>query len=301
MPFNSLFYIIKPFIPRKVQIFFRRRVIRYKRNNYHDIWPIDRSAANPPEGWSGWPEKRRFALILQHDVETQKGQEQCRLVMDLEEELGFRSAFYFVPERYTVSSMLRDEIAKRGFEVGVHGLKHDGRLFASEKIFKSRAIKINEYMKEWKTSGFSSPSMHHRLEWMHYLNIGYGTTTFDTDPFEPMSDGIKTIFPFLVRDEDSNKSYLELPYTLAQDHSLFIIMREKNIRIWKEKLDWIAEKGGMALLNTHPDYMRFNGSFKNEEYSSKYYREFLEYIKTRYEGQYWQTLPSEVARFWRNR
>jgi hypothetical protein len=32
-------------------------------------------------------------------------------------------------------------------------------------------------------------------------------------------------------------------------------MKEKNIHKWKKKLGWIAECGGMALLNTHPGYM----------------------------------------------
>jgi len=48
-----------------------------------------------------------------------------------------------------------------------------------------------------------------------------------------------------------------MPYTLPQDHCPFVIMREKDCKIWKEKLDWIAERGGMALLITHPDYMNF--------------------------------------------
>jgi hypothetical protein len=50
-----------------------------------------------------------------------------------------------------------------------------------------------------------------------------------------------------------------LPYTLVQDFNLFKILREPNIDIWKRKLDWIAERGGMALINTHPDYMGFEG------------------------------------------
>ena len=35
-------------------------------------------------------------------------------------------------------------------------------------------------------------------------------------------------------------------------------MKEQNIEIWKNKLNWITEKGGMVLVNTHPDYMNFN-------------------------------------------
>ncbi len=39
--------------------------------------------------------------------------------------------------------------------------------------------------------------------------------------------------------------------------ALVILMQEKNIDIWKQKLDWISEHSGMALLNTHPDYIDF--------------------------------------------
>ncbi|PQP33123.1 hypothetical protein C6A36_00850, partial [Desulfobacteraceae bacterium SEEP-SAG10] len=38
-----------------------------------------------------------------------------------------------------------------------------------------------------------------------------------------------------------------------------------------------------------------------EEYPAEYYEELLEYVKDRYEGQYWHVLPKEMARFWRNR
>jgi len=32
------------------------------------------------------------------------------------------------------------------------------------------------------------------------------------------------------------------------------LMEEKSIDIWK-KLDWVADQGGMVLLNVHPDYL----------------------------------------------
>ena len=77
-------------------------------------------------------------------------------------------------------------------------------------------------------------------------------------------------------------------------------MREKAIDIWKNKVDWIAEKGGMALLNTHPDYMNGRGRCGREEYSMRFYEEFLHYVKEKYEGQYWHVLPKEMAGFWKN-
>jgi len=299
---NRVFYQVKPLVPRDFQIMLRRSVVLQKRKLCGNIWPIDRAADKKPAGWSGWPDNKRFALILTHDVDTARGQERCSSLATLEKDLGFRSSFNFVPERYTVSAKLRYCLSNNGFEIGVHGLLHDGKLYQSREIFLKRAIRINHYLAEWEAVGFRSPAMHHNLDWIHDLNIEYDASTFDTDPFEPQSDRLRTIFPFFVKKKALEGGYVELPYTLAQDFTLFVLMREKYIGIWKKKLDWIAENGGMALLNTHPDYMRFEGKkSKIDEYSYKYYEELLRYIKSKYKTQYWHVLPREIARFWRNR
>ena len=297
---NNIYYQLKPLIPRPLQIWLRRKVVLRKRKAYSDVWPILESAAEAPDGWASWPDQKRFAFVLIHDVDTASGQEKCLQLMKIEQALGFRSSFNFVPERYAVSEELRHHLASNGFEVGVHGLKHDGKLFSSRKVFQERAFKINKYLREWGSSGFTSPSMHHKLDWMHVLKIVYDISTFDTDPFEPQPDGVGTIFPFWVGDKNEHGGYVELPYTLPQDSTLFVIMKEKTPDIWKRKLDWIAENGGMVLLNSHPDYMNFNDTkMALEEYSSKHYQELLQYIKTRYKGRYWHVLPREIARFWR--
>ena len=294
------YYYIKPFIPRSTQIILRRRLIRLKRLSYSNVWPIDENAKKRPKGWIGWPHQKRFALVLTHDVESEKGLEMCEKLMKLESKLGFRSSFNFVAEQYHVLPNLRQDLNKNGFEVSLHGLKHDGKLYSSKKKFKRQAERINQYLSEWKAVGFRSPSMHHNLDWIHELNISYDSSTFDTDPFEPQPDGVATIFPFWVNGKTDLKGYVELPYTLPQDYTLFILMQEKNNDIWKKKLDWIVENGGMALINTHPDYMNFNGKdLALEEYPAEYYEEFLKYIKTKYINQYWHVLPSEMASFWK--
>jgi hypothetical protein len=187
----------------------------------------------------------------------------------------------------------------KGFEVGVHDLNHDGKLYNSKQIFEERAIRINKYLDEWESVGFRSASMLHNLEWIHKLNIKYDASTFDTDPFEPQSDGIGTIFPLWIAKDSTEEGYLEIPYTLPQDFTLFILMKEKNIAIWKKKLDWVVRQGGMALVNTHPDYMNFEG--KNlglEEYPVEYYNDLLNYVISTYDEQYWHVLPKDLARDW---
>ena len=275
----------------------RRHLVRWQRARYKDVWPIHNASSTPPENWAGWPEGKKFALVLTHDVDTEKGQQRCRLLAEMEMELGFRSSFNFVPRRYSVSADLRRYLVENGFEVGVHGLYHDGKYYQSREEFKQRAKLINEYLREWNAVGFRSPSMLRNMEWILDLDIEYDSSTFDTDPFEPQADGVHTIFPFIVQGGNGRR-YVELPYTLPQDFTLYVLMKEKGFDMWKRKLQWVAERGGMAMVNAHPDYMNFSGAaLQREEYPSEYYRDFLAYVKAQFEGQYWSALPREVAQF----
>jgi hypothetical protein len=296
----DFYYQIKPAIPRQIQISLRRIVASRKRRAYADIWPIDPSAAKHPEGWGGWPETKKFALILQHDVDSLSGLKRCIRLMNLEKRLGFRSCFNFVPEDYPTPPTLMRDLVAAGFEVGVHGLKHDGKLFRHPKDFLEKAPRVNHYLRKWGATGFTSPSMLHKAEWIGELDIEHSCSTFDTDPFEPQPEGANTIFPFLASNHSQSRTYVELPYTLPQDHGLFVILQEKDNRIWKQKLNWVARNGGMAALNTHPDYMNFGGTpLAKEEYPVEHYIDFLEHIRKEYAGQYWHVLPRQMARFWR--
>ena len=297
----DLFYQVKPAIPRGLQIAVRRMIAERKRRVTSEVWPIDPASARPPEGWRGWPEGKRFALVLHHDVDSLRGLERSLELMEIERQRGFRSSFNFVPEDYPTPLRVIETLRAAGFEVGVHGLKHDGKLFRHPVEFCAKAPRINDYLRRWGAVGFTSPSMLRKLSWIAELDIEHSCSTFDTDPFEPQSDGAGTIFPFVAANESGSRSYVELPYTLPQDHGLFVILREKDIGIWKRKVDWIAWNGGMVALNSHPDYMAFDGDAAGpEEYPVGRYIELLDYIRSAYAGQYWHVLPREMARFWRS-
>ena len=129
------------------------------------------------------------------------GLDKCAELIGLETKMGFRSSFNFVPKGYSVSSELRHDLTHRGFEVGVHGLKHDGNPFRSRRTFFRQVGQINTFLKEWQAVGFRCPSMYHDLDLIQHLDIEYDASTFDTDPFEPQPDGAGTIFPFYVKSE----------------------------------------------------------------------------------------------------
>ena len=309
---NRIYYGLKPFVPQFIRTAIRRKLAMRLRKQVGDVWPIMPGSERAPENWPGWPGNKKFAFVLTHDVESKAGLARCRSLMELELDLGFRSSFNFVPEgSYRVTAELREELTANGFEVGIHDLKHDGHLFASHREFKRRAVRINDYAREWGASGFRSGFMLRNLDWLHDLDVQYDASTFDTDPFEPQPDGGHTIFPFWVPSPNgssanghestsassSRAGYVELPYTLPQDSTLFLVLRETTPEIWMRKLDWIAEHGGMVLLDAHPDYMSFDGCKQTAtEYPTALYREFLTYVRNRYASEYWSALPKEVAR-----
>ncbi|MCU0332139.1 MAG: hypothetical protein MUE91_04585 [Ignavibacteriaceae bacterium] len=296
---KKIYYIIRPLIPRSVQIFLRSLLVKRQAKKFKAVWPILPGSERKPKNWKGWPDGKEFAFVITHDVELRKGHDRCRKLLELEEKLGFKSLFNFVAERYKVDKELREFIVGEGFEVGIHGIKHDGKKFKNKKIFDKRAIKINQYIEEWNIVGFRAPAVHHNLEWIGELDIEYDLSTFDTDPFEPQPDGVGTIFPFLVERKNGQPGYVELPYTLDQDFTLFILMKETSPQIWIDKLDWIAKNGGMALVIVHPDYVNFSNEKVLEEYPVGYYSDFLKYVKENYEGKYWNALPKDVAKYYK--
>jgi glycosyltransferase involved in cell wall biosynthesis len=143
------------------------------------------------------------------------------------------------------------------------------------------------------------------------LDIQYDTSTFDTDPFEPQPFGQQTIFPFWVprpstldvgysplSTPHSSRGYVELPYTLPQDSTLFLLFREPTIATWLKKLDWIVQNGGMALVNIHPDYVRFPGEPASiRTYPVELYAALLKHIRDRHAGRFWHVLPREMAQY----
>jgi hypothetical protein len=320
---NRLYYGIKRLLPFSMRLGVRRWFAVRKRERVRDVWPIMPGSEKHPPGWQGWPKGKQFALVLTHDVESQSGLAKTRQLMELEMKLGFRSSFNFIPETsYGIPRGLLEELKRNGFEVGVHDLHHDGKLYWSRQQFAKKAKRINHYVKEWGAVGFRSGFMLHNLEWLHDLDVQYDASTFDTDPFEPQPEGVGTIFPFWVPrpssnpnpnlNSDSSKNvesritnhelrhgYVELPYTLPQDSTLFLLFQERTADIWIRKLDWIAEHGGMALSVAHPDYMSFDRADNGmDKYSVEHYEDFLEHISQKYGNQYWSALPGEVAALW---
>lgn len=299
---KRVYYFLKPMLPRILTRSLRQYYSNFSNGEQRPNWPIDsryilfqrevmrqlllKSGNTAISYRRFWPDKRRYAFVLTHDVETVEGQAFVRRVADMEENLGFRSSFNFVLARYPLDLKLLQELRERGFEVGCHGLKHDGKLFSTKQEFTKRVARINTCIKEYGMVGFRAPLTHRNPEWMQALEIEYDLSFFDTDPFEPIPGGVMSIWPFFIG------RFVELPYTLAQDYTLTAVLGEISPRVWLEKVNFIEKYGGMALLNSHPDYLKTKSTWD-------VYYDFLVRMKQR--NGFWHALPREVADWWRMR
>jgi len=313
---RSLYYRLKPFMPSRFRLALRRLRVRRILGKSAGYWPIHEGSGRTPEGWPGWPDGKQFAFVLSHDVEGARGLSRCRQLAEIEMEYGFRSSFNFIPKgEYDAPQELLEWLRRNGFEIGVHDLFHDGNLFRSKQSFARHAEAINHQLAAWGAVGFRAGFMLHELDWLHALNLEYDSSTFDVDPFEPQADGVETIFPFWIPEPDpkvdapacegsapggggnKERGYVEMPYTLVQDYNLFVVLQQSTTQMWERKLEWIARHGGMAFLNTHPDYMAFGGGHPGTyEFPVEHYAGFLRRVSQGYGGSYFHDLPRVVAR-----
>jgi hypothetical protein len=297
----AAYYRARPAIPRPVQIRLRRVLSHLQARSRFPRWPVETALhdlydvlfrlvaglADEPIPWiSTWPNGHSWTLVLTHDVESQLGHDNLDLLRDLEIAAGYRSSWNFVPRRYRVDEDVIRRLTAGGFEVGVHGLYHDGRDLASLAILEERLPAMREYAERWGASGFRSPATRRVWEYMPLLGFDYDTSYPDTDPFEPDAGGCCSWLPYF------NGDLVELPITLPQDHTLLVILDKEDEQPWLEKALFLKERGGMALLITHPDYM-LESSRKGA------YARFLERFAS--DPDVWRALPREVSAWWRRR
>lgn len=294
-----VYYLARPLLPRRLQIALRRAFVRVQERASFPRWPLEpalhelcervlsyvaSAAGEPVPHLCPWPNGADWALVLTHDVEHAAGCERIPAVAELERAFGMRSSWNFVPRRYDTPRALLHELRTAGFEIGVHGLYHDGRDLA-EDMFEQRLPAMQAAGRDWGAVGFRSPATHRSWRLMPKLGFDYDSSYPDTDPYEPQAGGCCSLVPFF------NRELVELPITLPQDHTLFTILRHTDATTWIEKTEAIRERGGMALLITHPDYM--------DELVLGAYREYLTHVAGA--PDVWHALPREVSEWWRRR
>jgi hypothetical protein len=223
-------------------------------------------------------------------VEAQAGLDFCPQLMDIDDSFGIKSSFQLVPEkRYVVFDDVLNSFRQRGFEINVHDLNHDGHLYSEREEFLRRARKINRYARRYGARGFRSGALYRNLNWYDALEFDYDMSVPSAGHLEAQGGGCCTIRPYFI-----NKM-VELPVTTTQDYSLFHILNDYSIDLWKQEIETIMQRHGLMSFIVHPDYIR-------EKKAQQTYHLLLGHLaQLRAEGKIWIALPGEVADWWRQR
>jgi len=300
------YYFVRPLLPVPI----RKHIQRWRLRNWDRLpfprWPVDRtvdqlfeqtmllslqaqSIDQIPFIWF-WPEGATSCAIMTHDVETTSGVRSCSYLMDMEDSFAIKGSFQIIPEqRYEVTDDFLNSIRQRGFEVVVHDLNHDGQLFKDKDQFLQRAVKINSYKERFGASGFRAAVLYRRQLWFDALDFSYDMSVPNVGHLDPQHGGCCTVMPYFVG------KILELPVTTTQDYTLFNILNDYSIDLWKKQIDLIMEKHGLISFIVHPDYV--NGPRERAVYET-----LLGHLADlRRQKDVWIASPGEVAQWWRQR
>ena len=302
---RNAYYSLRPLMPFKLRKNLQKAYLRGRHSRPFPRWPVDCSVEDilekllalsmkaqgideVPFIWF-WPDGAPGCVMMTHDVETASGLRFCHQLMDIDQAYGIRSSFQIVPEkRYAVPQNLLRCIRARGFEINVHDLCHDGRLFADRSEFLRRARSINHYGRDYGARGFRSAVLYRNLDWYQALDFSYDMSVPNVAHLDPQSGGCCTVFPYFIGE------ILELPVTTSQDYTLFHMLGRYSLEHWEVQIRLILEKHGLATFVTHPDYLQTGRA-------QQIYEDLLGYISQLRSQEVWVALPRDVDRWWRAR
>jgi hypothetical protein len=302
----AMYYWIRPLLPVNVRKHLQRVHLRGWDQISFPRWPVDRSVnelfealmllsiksqkvEKVPFIWF-WPDGAPSSAIMTHDVETRVGRDFCKTIMDMNDAHGMKASFQVVPERrYNVPAAFLDSLTKRGFEVAVQDLNHDGRLYKNREQFVDRVAKINDYGRQWSAGGFRAAVLYRRQEWFKDLDFSYDMSVPNVAHLDPQRGGCCTVMPYFVG------NLLEIPVTTTQDYTLFHILKDYQANLWKTQIELIMEKHGLLSFIVHPDYV-------TTDPERKVYEQLLAHLaELRRDRGMWIATPGEVNRWWRQR
>jgi hypothetical protein len=304
---SNLYYSVRPLLSVAVRKYIQKAWLTNWSKQHFPKWPVDstvdrlfgqllhlslksQNLKQIPFIWF-WPDGAPSCAIMTHDVETTVGRDFCSTVMDIDDTYGIKACFSVVPEHrsYEVTNNYIDSIWKRGFEVVVQDLNHDGRLFKDREEYLVRAEKINTYGKQYGATGFRAAVLYRNQKWFDSLKFSYDMSVPNVGHLEAQRGGCCTVMPYFVGD------ILELPVTTTQDYALFNYLNEYSIDLWKRQIELIMAQHGLVSFIVHPDYI-------TEPREWKVYTSLLAHLaQLRDEQKLWIPMPGEVDRWWRQR
>jgi hypothetical protein len=303
---KGIYYWLRPLTDRSLRKSIQKlRAANWQKRQFPQ-WPVDTTVENicerllllslqansvdrVPFIWF-WPEGARGCISMTHDVETITGRNFCAQLLDIDDSFGIKTSYQIVPEgRYPVTREFLRQLRDRGNEVCLQDLNHDGRLFDERKEFQRRVALINRYGREYGAKGFRSAVLYRNPDWYEDLDFSFDMSMPNVASLDPQRGGCCTVMPYFIGD------ILELPLTTIQDYSLFHVLNERSIDLWRIQLEMILARNGMASFIVHPDYIL-------ESDTQAVYKDLLAMlIEMGKREALWFALPSEIDSWWRAR
>ena len=303
---RSMYYAVRPALGTSVRRHLQRLYFRGWDKIPFPRWPVDttvesifeqllalsmrsREVTKVPFIWF-WPDGSPTCTMVTHDVETSAGLDFCSQLMNLNDSFKIKGSFQVIPEkRYPVSQSALENMQARGFEVNVHDLNHDGHLYSDHDEFTRRVARINGYGKAFGAEGFRAGALYRNLDWYGELDFAYDMSVPSAGHLEPQAGGCCTVMPYFVGE------LLEIPVTATQDYSLFHILQQYSIALWKSEIETLMRAHGLISFIAHPDYLI-------EERARSCYTELLDHLaELRSQSLVWITLPKQLNNWWRER
>ncbi|KAJ8135977.1 hypothetical protein OY671_010810, partial [Metschnikowia pulcherrima] len=131
--------------------------------------------------------------------------------------------------------------------------------------------------------------MYRNPGWLEEIDVSYDMSIPNGAHMEPQRGGCCTVFPYFIG------RILELPLTMIQDYSLFRMLGQYSIDLWKSQIGHVMSAHGLISFIVSPDYIL-------KMKPRVVYRELLNHLtELRSKAGVWVALPGEVNRWWRQR
>lgn len=249
-----------------------------------------------------WPNGKRYAVILNHDVDTEwsfKNDQGIQAFREIEEKKGFRSAWMVVGNLTDRGRSCLRDLAAAGHEIGFHGPDHGHALaYLPEEEIRERLSRASSFLKDFNCLGFRSPSYHRSATLYRALDplIRYDMSMHDT--FENMNsplpsfEGCGTCFPFRIE----GTKILEIPTTVTED---FVLEMKRGSPVHSLEcqlglIEKIKQREGVVNLLTHPEPQLSARPEWLRNYDSLL-------SKIAKETSAWMTLPRDLYYWWDQR
>jgi peptidoglycan/xylan/chitin deacetylase (PgdA/CDA1 family) len=254
-------------------------------------WPGDRRAPSP------WPEGRRAAVTLTHDLDTAwildpRRRDLLREIVDTETALGFRGAWYVTGSRLDRRrhAAALEHLLGAGCELAPHGWKHDAKLdYLAPQDQEARMRRIEERFAGLEPRGIRTPwyARSPRLFEVLAHHFAYDSSVPNSSAFfsARTHSGCCSVFPY-----PASGALWELPLTLPTDDFADF---EAGYRGLRELAAAIVARRGVVVVTLHPEPHQSGNAA-----ALAHYFEFLRDLARRF-PKLWSATPREIVERYR--